>query len=103
MDYKVIAIYENGVLRLTTPLALPERSQVRITVHDVSASKTQSAHSDSIRQALVAAGLSLPISAGETNATPSLMLSSQQREELARRFSNNKPMSELIDEDREGR
>ncbi|MCI0490277.1 MAG: antitoxin family protein [Blastocatellia bacterium] len=103
MDQKVTAIYENGVLRPTTPLALPERSHIEITLHHVLPSTNQSARSELIRKALIAAGLSLPNSARESGATPSPILSPEQREELARRFSAAKPLSKLISEDREGR
>lgn len=32
MDYQVLVLYENGVLRLLEPLDLPEHSRLRVTV-----------------------------------------------------------------------
>jgi len=53
----VTAIYENGVLRPLTPLALPEHTRVQIQVQPVSAPADTAAYRRRVREALVAAGL----------------------------------------------
>ena len=95
----VTAIYENGVLRLLTPLALPEHTHVQVYVQ-VPAPTTMSNHRQRVREALGLAGLSQP--APNTLPAPS-PLSAERREELARRFATGRPRSELIIEEREGR
>ncbi len=52
-----------------------------------------------VRDALIAAGLSLP----PPNTPPPGKLTTEQRAALARRLSGARPMSDLISEDREGR
>ena len=100
MPITATAVYENGVLRLLTPLELPEHTQVQIYVQPTQPETDAMAHRREVRAALVAAGLSLPA----TNApSPSDLLSADQRAELARRFSAGRPLSELIIEEREGR
>jgi len=101
MSQRVTAIYENGVLRLLSPLELPEHSQVEIDIHHVTTIKNRLAHRDQVRQTLVAAGLSLSIPEAITH--DSSPLSAERREELARLFSADRPLSELISEDRKGR
>ncbi len=96
----VTAIYENGILRPLTPLALPEHARVQIQVQQVSTLAEAAAHRRRTQEALIAAGLSLP-DARPLPVTGSL--SAEQRVELARRFSIGRPLSELIIEEREGR
>src|SRR3954465_11651064 len=99
MGNLVTAIYENGVLRPLTPLALPEHAQVEISVQSVSAPADNLEYRREVRAVLVAAGLSLPPDA----LPPVNPLSAEQRAELARRFSAERPLSELLAEEREGR
>lgn len=96
----VTAIYENGVLRPLTPLALPEHSRVQIYVQEATAPPNTTAHRQRVHEALVGAGLSLLIPPSPPAASP---LSAKRREELARLFSTGRPLSELIIEEREGR
>jgi len=58
------------------------------------------AHRHQVREALQAAGLSQP--QAEPIPPPGL-LSAAQRVELGRRFATDRPLSDLIDEEREGR
>ena len=101
MGYRVIAIYENGVLRPLSPLELPEHSQVEIDIYQVASVAAHSVHRDQVNQALVKASLSLP--SIDKTARSSTRLSPERREELAGLFSVGGPISKLIGEDREGR
>lgn len=99
MATTISAIYENGVLRLLAPLPLPEHTPVEVTVDLPSVA----AHADSrerVRTALVAAGLSHPQSDRWVGSQP---LSTEERLALARLVPAGKPLSEIIDEEREGR
>jgi predicted DNA-binding antitoxin AbrB/MazE fold protein len=96
----VMAIYENGVLRPLTPLALPEHTRVQIHVWQVPVPTDAAGHHRQVREALVAAGLSLPSSPLPPASSP---ISAERREELARLFAAGRPLSELIIEEREGR
>lgn len=100
MTNTVTAIYEEGVLRPLTPLSLPEHSRVLIQVEQVEAVDETTPHRRHIREALIAAGLSQPVSIPLPASSP---LSSERREELARSFSTGGPLSKLIIEEREGR
>jgi predicted DNA-binding antitoxin AbrB/MazE fold protein len=60
MNSTVMAIYENGVLRPLTPLALPEHARVQVHVRQTAASSDAAEHRRRVREALVASGLSLP-------------------------------------------
>lgn len=98
MNSTVTAIYENGVLRPLSPLALPERARVQVYVWLEPSEATE--HRRQVREALVASGLSLPSPDPLPVSSP---ISAQRREELARRFAAAGPLSELITEEREGR
>ncbi|MEW6213521.1 MAG: antitoxin family protein [Acidobacteriota bacterium] len=100
MSQKITAIYENGILRPLTPLELPDHSRVEIEVRGVDMPENM-AHREQVRLTLVDAGLSLPVSF--TEARDHSAISAERREALARLFSADRPLSELIDEDREGR
>lgn len=96
----VMAIYENGVLRPLTPLALPEHTRVQVHVRPVLAPTDAAEHRRQVREALVEAGLSLPSPPPPPASSP---ISAERREELARLFAAGRPLSELIIEEREGR
>lgn len=96
----VTAIYENGILRPLTPLALPEQTEVQIYVQPVGSEPERLAHRRRVQEALVNVGLSLEHVA--PSPTPGL-LSTEQRAELAHRFSTEQPLSELIIEERADR
>jgi predicted DNA-binding antitoxin AbrB/MazE fold protein len=95
----VIAIYENGILRPLTPLVLPERARVKVLIQQVLANGDAAAHRQHVREVLAEAGLGLqgpPVS-------PKSSISAERREELAQRFAAERPISELIVEEREHR
>ncbi len=101
MSQRVTAIYENGVLRPLAPLDIPEHTQVEfeIDVEVATTSDPRAAHAHAVRTALRRAGVSaspLPLS----NATPR-RLSAERRDELAQMFASDRPLAELISEDRE--
>jgi len=100
MNNTITAVYEKGVLRPLTPLTWPEYTQVQIHVQRVSTPTQVSEHRRRVREALVAAGLSLPTSGASVSPSP---ISAERREELARLFAAGRPLSELIVEEREGR
>lgn len=99
MSDPITAIYESGVLRLLTPLALPEKSHVQIYIQPIAPPEAL-AHRRQMREALVQAGLSLlPPSPAAVPAS----ISADRRAELARIFSVGRPLSEIIIEEREDR
>ena len=80
-------------------MALPERAQVEIRVERVVTPTEPAEHRRLVREALVAAGLSLP-----TAPPPALdLISEERREELAHLFAAGRPLSEIIIKEREGR
>jgi len=98
MSETITAIYENGVLRLFTPLALPEHTTVQIRIQSPPLSDATETHRREVIAALVAAGLTLPT----LDTSPPMPLLEEERDELARRIPTGRPLSEIIIEDREG-
>ena len=99
MATTITAIYEDGVLRLLAPLPLPEHTSVEVTV----AMPPEAVEGDPrqrIRAALVAAGLSRPPATPWAGPPP---LSAEERAALAQQVAAGRPLSEIIDEEREGR
>jgi predicted DNA-binding antitoxin AbrB/MazE fold protein len=92
MDQTTTAIYENGVLRPTVPLDLPEHSEVEITIHS-----NDDSLDDKVGRALEAAGLSTPRQIRKSQ------ISDERRAELARKYSSVTPLGNYIREDREAR
>lgn len=90
MDQTTTAIYENGLLRPAVSLDLPEHSEVEITIHSNGESL-----SDKVGRALESAGLSIPTKMRKTK------ISEKRRAELAEIFSSDRPLGDLISEDRE--
>jgi predicted DNA-binding antitoxin AbrB/MazE fold protein len=99
MSNPIPAIYENGILRPLTPLALPEQTQVQVYIQPLPPSAEATAHRRQVRAALAEAGLSLPEATVPVIPPP---LSAERREELAHLFAIGRPLSELIIEEREG-
>ena len=89
MNYTTTAIFENGLLRPTIPLDLPEHSEVEITVQ----------LSDGSLREQVRKALNLQ---GQINKIEDV-ISNERRAELNKIFSAEKPLSEYINEDREDR
>jgi len=101
MSQTITAIYANGVLRPVTPLDLPEQAQVEIEVKQVAAPKTEQLEERvRIHQALVAAGLVANADTWSPSPLPDL-ISEEEEEELGRLFAGDKPLSEVIIEERE--
>ena len=75
----ITAIYENGVLRPITPLALPEHSRVQLQIQAPPAQDSPAEHRRRVHEVLVAAGLSLPRPPVPPGAKP---LSAERREAL---------------------
>ena len=92
------AIYEDGVLRPSAPLAIAEHTSVRVSVQ-VPTPKDATEHSRQVDEALVRAGL---LNQPGVDAAPlPAPLAPERREELERLFSAGRPLSELIVEERE--
>lgn len=99
MATTVSAIYEDGVLRLLTPLPLPEHTPVQVTV-DLPADALQDDPRQHIRAALVAAGLSRAQLEPWKGAPP---LAPAERAALAQQVATGRPLSQIIDEERSER
>ena len=97
MNGTIAAIYEQGVLRPLIPLALPERTRVRIQI--VAQSPAAQEERQRVRQALLDANVILPRPPAET-VRP---VSEAQMEEAANALSAAGPLSEIIIAAREGR
>ena len=91
-----MAIYENGVLRLLTPVSLPERARVRLAILSEEEPEGELGQAEA---ALIAAGLVKPAS-----PQPGLeSISQARRAELARLYAAEGPLSEVIIAERDGR
>jgi predicted DNA-binding antitoxin AbrB/MazE fold protein len=97
MNRTITAIYENGILRPLSPLDLPEQSQVELDVRQVVA-PSKSAKRRQVHEVLVSAGL---VSAISETVSAENQISSGRRKELAEIFSSEKPLAELISEERD--
>ena len=96
MTAHAMAVYEDGVLRLLTPVALPERARVRVQI------LTEEETEDEVHQAeaaLIAAGLVKPMSPSSTCPT----VSKSRRAELARLYAVGGPLSQGIIAERDVR
>lgn len=96
----ITAVYENGLLRPLTPLALPEHARVQLQVSPVAGEESLAEHRRRVHEVLVAAGLSLPAAPVMPEAKP---LSAERREELARILASGGPLSDVILAERDGR
>ena len=89
MNQTTTAIYENGLLRPIVALDLPEHSEVEIAVHI-----SENSLRGQVRKALKLEN--------QPNKTEDV-ISNERREEIAKIFSAEKPLSDYINEDREAR
>ena len=96
MSTEAKAIYEDGVLRLLTPVALPDRTQVRIQILSEQEADYELERAEA---ALVAAGLVKPKKVPEGLES----ISSARRAELARLYAVGGPLSESIIAERDAR
>ncbi|MGH9937463.1 MAG: antitoxin family protein [Blastocatellia bacterium] len=102
MSQIVTAIYADGVLRPLAPLELPEQTKVEIEIRPVP-SPENPAFAERIRahQILVAAGL--VVNHQTWQVMPEDPVSEEEQEELDQAFAGEKPLSEIIIEEREER
>ena len=99
MNQTITAIYANGVLRPLTPLELEDQSQVELEVRSVkSAESTPAEERQRIIEALAQAGLLA--NAPAPYPIPEEPISEEEEEELAQIFAGEKPLSEIIIEER---
>ena len=96
MSTEAKAIYEDGVLRLLTPVALPDRAQIRIQILSEQEADDELKRAEA---ALVAAGLIKPkkVPKGLESISPA------RRAELARLYAVGGPLSESIIAERDAR
>lgn len=99
MNQNIQAIYENGILRPLQPLDLPENKIVNITVFDETSNGVETMQEKADR-VLREAGLISPL---KFPVTEKDILSEEERRRLGKLFSGEKPLGDLIDEDREAR
>ena len=96
MRTEAMAIYENGMLRLLTPVSLPERARVRLAILTEEEPQNERSLAEAV---LVAAGLVIP-----SSPQPDIKSVSQDRRaELARLYAEGGPLSEVIISERDGR
>ena len=101
MTQRITAIYEDGVLRPLSPLNLTEHSKVEIAVYQSSSQSDEQSHREMVDKILLDSGLWSPVQdASDEILTP---LSDQRRQELADLLAVGGPLSEAINEEREGR
>lgn len=100
MNQTITAIYANGVLHPLTPLELEDQTQVELEVRSVKSAKSEP-HDErrQIIEALAQAGLLANTPA--LYPYPEEPVSEQEEEELAQLFAGEKPLSEIIIEERE--
>lgn len=100
MKQTIRAIYEHGVLRPLTPLMLPDRTEVQITVESASEPSAAEMHRRQLDAALLAAGLLAPRTGADPTHPP---LTEAQRDALAHNIPAGRPLSALILEERDER
>ena len=96
MSTQATAIYEGGVLRLLTPVSLPERARVRIQILSEDELEDDMHRAEA---ALIAAGLVKP----PKPPTELKIVSPARRAELARLYATGGPLSEVIIAERNSR
>jgi predicted DNA-binding antitoxin AbrB/MazE fold protein len=100
MNQTIMAIYENGVLRPLTPLALPDRTEDQIRVEAASEHPDADTYRRQVDTALIAAGLKLPRASADLIHPP---LTDADRDALSRHIPAGRPLSAIILEERDGR
>ncbi len=102
MSQTITAIYEDGILRPLTPLELPDRTEVRLTVEAAPELLDADVHTQrrQVDMALMAAGLMAPRAPADPALHP---LTDEERAALSRRIPAGRPLSEIILEERDGR
>lgn len=98
MSQIVTAIYADGVLRPVVPLELPEQAQVEVEVRPASEAAVRNDERKQFIEALAQAGLLANDPA--LFPIPDEPLSEAEQEALGRIFAGEKPLSEIIIEER---
>jgi len=100
MNQKITASYSDGALRPLTPLELEDQAQVELEVRSVKSAESRPADERrQIIEALAKAGLLANDPA--LYPIPEEPVSEEEEEELARFFAGEKPLSEIIIEERQ--
>ena len=99
MSQTITAIYADGVLRPLVPLELPEQTQVELEVRPASSEAACNHERKQFIEALAQAGLL----ANEPSLFPfpDEPLSEEEQNDLARIFAGEKPLSQIIIEERQ--
>jgi predicted DNA-binding antitoxin AbrB/MazE fold protein len=102
MSQTITAVYENGVLRPLTPLALPEHARVELAVRPVEELTDAATQREQVRRALADAGV---LAYPERAPNAPEPLSSHERKALAQVLADAgvPPLSTSILEEREER
>jgi len=96
MRIQAIAIYEQGILRLLTPVTLPEQARVRVQIVEEQDTEDDLHRAETV---LIATGLVKPL-----NPPPGLKTISRiRRAELAHLYAVGGPLSEVIIAERDTR
>jgi predicted DNA-binding antitoxin AbrB/MazE fold protein len=96
MSTELTAIYENGVLRPLTPVALPERARVRLAILSEDEPEDELSRAEA---ALIAAGLVKPAH----RQAGLRAISQERRTELALLYAVGGPLSEVVIAERDDR
>lgn len=96
MQAEATAIYENGTLRLLTPVNLPEQVRVRVQIQE------ENINRDDLRRALAVLEASGLIDSRQ-QPNPTRTISLARRTELAELYAASGPLSEMIIAERDGR
>ncbi len=99
MNETITAIYEQGMLRLLTPLSLPERTRVQIQIVAPATAVHKGEEHCQVRRALLDAGVIRPRSQTE----PVQPVSEAQLAAAGKTLAAAGPLSELVIAEREGR
>ncbi|GIK38683.1 MAG: hypothetical protein BroJett011_25160 [Chloroflexota bacterium] len=97
MNKTIMAVYENGVLRPLSPLALPEHSRVELQI--VKPETAAAEERQQVRQVLIAAGIVRP----QMMAERPQPVSEKELAAAAQTLGQAGPLSDLIIAEREGR
>lgn len=99
MSQTITAIYADGVLRPLVPLALPDQTQVELVVKPAPDLAACNDERKQIIEALARAGLLA--NSPSLFPFPDEPISEEEQEELAQVFAGEKPLSEIIIEERQ--
>ena len=101
MFRKIKATYDKGVLRVKTPLDLPDGTEVEITVRISSETEGHTLDRGKVREALMASGLMAKGASPDTTTHKRLPLAERKR--LARLFAGKPSLSEILISERDGK